>query len=233
MRSILSIIVFLFVFNGALAQKWLPGHFTDSKGNKETGLIRLFPPGKAPVRDEGFIEFKEDEKAPAFKMSAGELQSFVIGRDSFVVAHAPGNSTWTNKEFDFVKVALDEPVKLYVSRGGIGSGRGRGVSFSPGISTGIGTGGYGSGFAGGVSGGVNIPIGGGGDGEGTAKITYYFGTTTAEMQPLTNANFVDIMSDIMGDEPEVVEAIKSKKYHLGNIEKLIAYFEKVKAAHHN
>src|SRR5580693_7633459 len=92
MRSILSILFFsaLFVSTKSFGQKWLPGHFTDDKGNVETGLIRINPSGKAPVKDEGFIEFKEDNKSNSFKLSATELRSFVIGRDSFVVAHAPG-----------------------------------------------------------------------------------------------------------------------------------------------
>jgi len=41
-----------------------------------------------------FIEFKEDNKSEPFKLSASDLRSFVVGKDSFVVAHAPGNETW-------------------------------------------------------------------------------------------------------------------------------------------
>jgi len=35
----------------------------------------------------------------------------------------------------------------------------------------------------------------------------------------------------MGDEPEVVEQIRAKKFNLGNIEKLIAYYKSVEASH--
>src|SRR5476651_1799117 len=73
----------------AHAQKWQPGHFTDVKGNEETGLIRINPSGKAPIKNESFIEFKEDAKTEPFKLSASDLKSFVVGRDSFIVAHAP------------------------------------------------------------------------------------------------------------------------------------------------
>ncbi len=222
----------VFLSMQACAQKWFPGHFTDIKGNKDNGFIRMNPPGRPPVRDEAFIEFKEDDKSEPFKLSTSDIQSFVIGRDSFVVAHAPGNSSWGNREFDFVRVALDEQVKLYAARGGSGGGGGSGFSFEPGISTGFGTGGYGSGFGAGVGAGVNIPIGGrgrGGYGQ-TGKVVFYYGANTAEMQPLTNENFVDVMSDIMGDEPDVVEAIKNHRYGLGNMDKLIAYFNKVKEA---
>jgi len=205
------------------AQKWLPGHFTDVKGNIENGLIR-FGGGKGPVKDEGYIEFREDDKTSPFKLSASELKSFVVGRDSFVVAHAPGNETWARNEFDFVRVVLDEDVKLYAAGGVKVSGGGRGIGVAPEIGTGIGTGGVGAG----VGGGISIPIGGGG---GTyEKLVYYYGENTAAMKRLNDQNFEDIMTDIMGDYPEVVDKIKAKVYVLENIDRLIAYFKQVKAA---
>jgi hypothetical protein len=82
----------------------------------------------------------------------------VAGRDSFVVAHAPGNETWAKREFDFVRVAIDEPIKIYATRGAGngGSGGGKKVQVSPEL--GIGTGSYGTSYGG----GVGINIGGGG-----------------------------------------------------------------------
>ncbi len=220
--------LFIFIFCliacvTARAQKWLPGHFTDVKGNKETGLIRINPSGRAPIKNESFIEFKEDAKTEPFKLSASDLKSFVVGRDSFVVAHAPGNENWAKKDYDFVKVAVDEDIKLYEAHVA-GTGGKNGIGFAPGVGAGVGTGGYG----GGVGGGVSIPITIGGGGSGSEKTTWYFGANTAEMQRLTNENFEDIMTDIMGDEPDVVDKIHAKVYVLANIEKLIAYFEKVK-----
>ncbi|HZY38701.1 MAG TPA: hypothetical protein VFE53_18710 [Mucilaginibacter sp.] len=229
MRSILSILFFsaLFVSTKSFGQKWLPGHFTDNKGNVETGLIRIGGSGKGPVKDEGFIEFKEDNKSNPFRLSAGELKSFVIGRDSFVVAHAPGNETWAKNEFDFVRVVLDEDLKLYAA-GGVKTGNGgNGLSFAPGVSTGVGTGGY-AGAA--VGGGVSIPIGGGSGSDYYEKVVYYYGENTASMKRLNDQNFEDIMTDIMGDYPEVVDKIKAKVYVLENIDRLIAYFKQLKAA---
>jgi hypothetical protein len=223
MRPILIILFFILTIVSAksYAQKWLPGHFTDTKGNVEAGLIRIGGRGKAPVKDEGFIEFKEDEKASPFKLSASEIRSFVIGRDSFVVAHAPGNETWAKNEFDFVRVVLDEDLKLYAAGGVKVSGGGNGIGIEPGVGvgTGIGTGGVGAG----VGGGVSIPIGGGG---GTyAKLVYYYGENPANLKRLNDQNFEDIMTDIMGDYPEVVDKIKAKVYVLENINRLIAYFK--------
>ena len=210
------------------AQKWLPGRFTDIKGNTEAGFIRINPSAKGPVKDEGFIEFRENDKSNPFKLSASELKSFVIARDSFVVAHAPGSEQWAKRELDFVKVAVNEDIKIYVA-GGAGNGKGgRGFGFSPGIGIGAGTGGY---SGAGVGVGATIPIfgGGGGSDGGNEKTAWYYGENTAAMKRITNENFEDVMSDIMGDEPEVVDKIHAKVYMLANIDRLIIYFQKVKA----
>jgi hypothetical protein len=223
MRSILIILFFMLCFISAKSQKWQPGNFTDVKGNRETGFIRINPPGRGPIRDEGFFEFKPNEKANPYKLSTSDVQSFVAGKDSFVVAHAPRNEAWTKEETDFVKVVLDEPLKLYMAKGGKTGGSG--IGLSPGISAGYGTGGYG----GGVGGGLGISLGGGRG--GSSKTTYYYGANTADMETLTNENFEDIMVEVMGDEPDVVEKIKTHQYGLKNIDKLIIYFNSVVAAH--
>jgi hypothetical protein len=209
----------------AMAQKWLPGHFTDVRGIRTTGYINPNPGGNGPIRNEGFIEFRDEEKSTPYVLSTSDLQSFVAGKDSFVVAHAPGNETWAKKEFDFVRVAVAGPVNIYATRGaGKGGSGGKKVHVSPGI--GIGTGSYGTSYGG----GVGISIGGGGGGD-RSKMTYYYGSNTATMQHLTSENFNDIMSEVMADEPEVVEQIRENHFSIGNIEKLIAYFDKVQASH--
>lgn len=225
--SAILILTVLLSITFAHAQKWLPGSFTDVKGNKVTGLIRENPSNKGPIKDEGFIEFKDDSKANPYKLSASDLKSFSIGQDSFVVAHAPGNSNWSKKELDFVKVALDEETKLYVADVGTGSGGQRASRVTPEFGGGIGTGGY-SGFGGGV--GINL---GGGGGKGKVIRTYYYGSNTATMQQLTPMNFKDVMSDIMGDEPDVVDKIQTNQFNIYNMDKLLAYFKQVKASHKN
>ena len=61
-------------------------------------------------------------------------------------------------------------------------------------------------------------------------MSYYYGSSTANMQHLTNENFIDIMSEVMGDEPNVVVRIRNGNFRLNNIEKLVEYFNKVKGA---
>jgi hypothetical protein len=227
-KSLFLLTIVLICGTRIWAQKWQPGTFTDIKGNRVTGFIRENPSGKGPIKDEGFIEFKDDEKTNPYKLSASDLKSFTVGKDSFVVAHAPHNETWTKKELDFVKVELDEETKLYVAIVGTGGGGGSGIGVQPTFGGGLGTGGYS-----GMGGGVAINLGGGRGGYSKVQLTYYYGANTAEMEQLTPINFVDVMSDIMGDEPEIVDKIRANQFNFGNIQKLIAYFNQVKASHKN
>ncbi len=226
MRAILIILFLTLIAVSAKSQKWQQGSFTDIKGNKVIGLINSNPSGKGPIKDEGFIEFRDNEKTNPYKLSASDLKSFMVGRDSFVVAHAPHNETWTKQELDFVKVELNEETKLYVAVVGTVTGSERGLGVHPTGAVGMGTGGYG-----GAAAGVAVNIGGGGVREGKVQTTYYYGPNTAQMDQLTPLNFVDIMSDIMGDEPEVVDKIHSGQYNLSNIQKLIVYFRTMKSSH--
>lgn len=207
----------------AKSQSWQSGSFIDNKGNKESGLIRRT--GKQPIKDEAAIEFKDDSKANPYTLSASDLKAIIIGRDSFVVAAAPQTSDWRNY-LDFVKVAFDDDpdMKLYIFQGYAGGGGGGGIHPEVGVGAGTGFGGYGGGVGGGVSGGIAVPIGGGHG--GSNKVIYYYGANTAQMKPLTQSIFVDIMSQMMGDDPDIVDALHQNKYNLGNISKLIADYRK-------
>jgi hypothetical protein len=232
MRPILIILFLMSLFLTAKSQNWQAGSFYDVKGAKSTGLISLYPGGKGPIKDEAFIGYKEDAKAQPMNLSASDLRSFTVGRDSFIVAAPQG---WSKYALDFVHVVIDAPIRLFEVVGGGNSGGSSG--FKPGISIGAGAGtggGFngGGGFGGGLGGGISIPIGrnsGGGNGKG-AKSQYFYGTNTAEMKPITDENFIDVMTEIMGDEPDVVEKIKTKKYGPKTIAKLIEYYNQVSAA---
>ncbi|GGH04544.1 hypothetical protein [Mucilaginibacter phyllosphaerae] len=223
----LALLFMMLTGQAATAQKWLPGYFIDVKGVKTEGYIYPNPGGSGPFKNEGFISFRDEEKSTPYYLSTSDLQCFVAGRDSFVVAHAPGNETWAKKEFDFVRVAVNSDMKIYATRGAdSGGGGGKKVQVAPAV--GIGTGTYGTAYGG----GLGISIGGGG-GSNKSKLSYYYGTNTANMKHLTGENFIDVMSEAMADEPEVVEQIRNHNFGIGNVEKLIAYFNKVKASHSN
>lgn len=230
MRSILIILFLMLTFVSAKSQKWQPGYFIDVKGVRYDGFIIPNPAGTGPIKNEGFIEFKDADKSTPYKLSTSDLQAYVVGKDSFVVAHAPGNETWAKKELDFVRVLVNEETRIYATRGaGSGSGTGKKVSFSPSVGLSTGGGGYGGGLGGGL--GINLG-GGGGSGKGDkSQLSYYYGTNTATMRHLTEENFVDVMSEVMGDEPEVVEQLRAGHFGLRNIDKLVDYFNKVKASH--
>ncbi len=226
------IFCFVLIAISAQAQKWQPGHFTDSKGNISAGFIRIDPSSKGPVKNEGFIEYKQDKAAKEVKISAGALQSFVMGRDSFVVTHAPQNQFWPRYELDFVKVVVNEDLKLYATYSEHSAehyaGGGSGFSIGIGGGTGFGTRGFGVG----VGAGVEVPLGGSGAGRSGyyGGPVYYYGENTGEMKIITNENFADVMTDVMGDEPDVVNKIAAKAYTLQNMDSLIAYFKQVQAA---
>ncbi|TWI96338.1 hypothetical protein JN11_04072 [Mucilaginibacter frigoritolerans] len=230
------IFCFVLIAISAQAQKWQLGHFTDSKGNTSAGFIRIDESARGPVKNEGFIEYKQDKKAKEVKISASGLQSFVMGRDSFVVTHAPQGQFWPRYELDFVKIVLDDDLKLYAtysehSAEHYAGGGGSGFSIGIGGGTGFGTRGFGVG----VGGGVEIPLGGSGAGRGGyyGGPVYYYGENTAEMKIITNENFADVMTDVMGDEPDVVNKIVAKAYTLQNMDSLVAYFKQVQAARRN
>ena len=110
MRSILIILFFLLVTVTAKSQKWQAGTFTDVKGTRVTGQIKLYPSGKGPIKDEAFIEFKEDPQASVIQLSASELRSFTASQDSFVVA---ANGGWSKFALDFARVALNGPIRIF------------------------------------------------------------------------------------------------------------------------
>ncbi len=226
MKKLITTAVCLVSLNVS-AQKWQQGYFFDIKGNKVPGLIQNNPGGKGPVKNEGFIVYKDNPKANEIKLSAGEIKYFVAGQDSFIVAHPPSYETWPKAELDFVKVELDEPLKLYTYNGSSGKGGG-GFRLAPSFSGGFGTGGYGGG-------GVGISLGGGGGNNGgyARGATYYFGTSVGDMSQITPMNFVDVMTDIMADEPQVVEAIQQGKFSLNKMDNLLNYYRKLKAARQN
>ena len=216
------IICFTILTSAAFAQKWQPGYFYDIKGNKVPGLIQHNPGGKGPIKNEGFIIYKDNPKANEIKLSASDIKYYVIGKDSFIVAHPPSYEVWPKGDLDFVKVELDEPLKLYTY--GSSSGGGGGFRVSPSFSGGFGTGGYG-----GAGVGINLGSGGGGGGR-SSRVTYYFGTGVGDMSQVTPMNFIDVMTDIMADEPQAVEAIQQGKFNITKMPGLVNYYKQLKTS---
>ena len=224
-RHITLLIVSGLVSLSAIAQKWQPGYFYDKRGVKNNGFINQSPSGKGPIKNEAFIEFKEYEKDKPMKLSASDMKSYVVARDSFVVA-ASLTDDWADEQLDFVRVAINAPIKLYMAKVGNVSGRQKAVAINPALSTGYGSGGMGGGLGGGVA--INL---GGNRGRGSIRTAYLYGESTNGMKLLTEENFEDVMIEIMGDEPAAVDVIRNKKTSLRDIEKLIAFYHQLQDEH--
>lgn len=199
--------------------QWDDGYFYDANGTKFAGQIVVSPSGRGPQTNEGFILYRRDKGEQKETLTASMVRSFVAGKDSFTVAHAPRSEKWTGRSIDFVKVLVDEPLKLYATTGG-------GGGMSPGISPSFGIGG--GSFGGGMGGGLGINLGGGRGGKG--KSVYYYGDNPNMLTELNKDNFIQIMSEIMASQPEIVEKIKNKKYRYGKMDQLILDFYQLKEA---
>jgi len=224
MRAAILSFFFLTIAFSASAQlglnQWDDGYFYDANGKKVSGQIVVSPSGRSPQDSEGFILFRNDKGEEKEKLTASMVRSFVAGKDSFTVAHAPRSRAWTGRSIDFVKVLVNEPLKLYETTGG-------GGGMSPGISPSLGIGG--GSFGGGMGGGLGINLGGGRGGKG--KNAYFYGDNPNALTELKREDFIPIMTEIMASEPDIVEQIKNKKYRYGNMDKLILEFYKLKEAH--
>jgi hypothetical protein len=96
----------------------------------------------------------------------------------------------------FLRVMIDRPIKLYFS----GTTRQSSMGGVSGVPIGIG-------FGGGV------------------KTTYYYGPNPNNITELDRKSFIDIMTKIMADKADVVEAIKNKTFKFGAIDELITYYK--------
>lgn len=218
MRTIL--IVFLLFFHTVsnaqllgLGNHWKAGYYYDVNGQKVAGLISQNPSGKSPQPGEGFIIYKAAKDAEKQKLSASMIRSFVIGRDSFTVTHNTHNELRTLNGIDFIKVVVNEPLKLYAATAAVGR------VVNPAIGGGFGSGG-------GIGGGVSINLGRG----GASRFAYYYGTNPDMLTEVTHKNFVEILTEIMASQPAAVEKIRNKTYKFNDLPKLVAYFNQVRTS---
>jgi hypothetical protein len=228
MRPIFIIILFLLAGISVKAQDWEPGYIYDTTGVKQTGFIRFAE--KSPIKDEAAIIFKQTKSSPESYYTASGLKSFTMGRDSFVVASQPANTAWNNY-YDFVQVLFDDSqLKLfafYDNPSQVANNSGSGSHFSLGL--GLGAGFAGPHFGGGIGGGFAIPLGG--SKNHYTNALFYYGANTSHMKPLTNQNFVDVMSEIMGDEPVITDKLHAGKYDLNHMDKLLRDYYKEQTKH--
>ena len=78
------------------------------------------------------------------------------------------------------------------------------------------TGGGGVNF--GVGMGIATTVGGG------TRTTYYYGSNQDKVTKLEKKQFMEVMSNIMADKPEVVAKIKDKTFRYGDMEDLLTFY---------
>lgn len=251
-KSLLMLGILSIIAVSAKSQTWEPGYYTDVQGVKYAGIIRASPGGKGPIEGEGYIEFKDSEKGEVIPLSTSDLQYFVAGQDSFVVAKAPAKSNWSKVTTDFVRVVLNEDVKIYALRiadGMPASYKGSSHTRKRSTAASLLLGGYSTdrnsaiaqntivtkdGLYKGTT-AYTIPVASNTITSGPSKQgsnykkLYYYGGAPSELQNITDANFKEAIVAVMKSQPKVAEYIVANPFGLDNIEALIAYFNKEKA----
>jgi len=253
MRKVLLLLCIFGITITAKSQTWQPGYFIDAKGVKYAGIIRPAPGGNGPIKDEAYIEFKESEFADVIPLSTSDLQSFVAGKDSFVVAKAPAKGKWTKMATDFVRIVMNEGIKIYTLRiadGKPASYKGSGHTRKlPTILTALGNGtlyanensaivkdnrvtedGLIKAAPGYLQPVLQLPTytTKASNSDGNTKKRYYYGSNPRELTYITEENFKEAIAATMKSQPKVADYILANPFGLDNIEALIAYFNKVK-----
>ncbi|PAW94292.1 hypothetical protein CKK33_12655 [Mucilaginibacter sp. MD40] len=184
----------------APAQQWDEGTVYHTTGEVFSGLVSWAPPIKGQYPDGDQILFKNTGSPDIFPIPYFKIKAFTMGRDSFVV------STNINlKNNPILLVEVDGPVNLYAAK-----------IFKQGFPLLIGSGGGGGHFGVGME--VGTAIGRG------VKTSYYFGKTPNTVSKLDKKNFIEAMSTILADKPEVVAKIKDKTFRYGDMDDLLKYY---------
>jgi len=182
-------------------RKWYAGTLYHTSGEIFDGLISWTPPRKGEYEDGDQVLYRADEKSEVFPIPYYKINSFVMGNDSIVVSHSV-----LFKNSPFMTVVLDNPTKLYTNKI-------RKNGFPLMINTGGFTGNVGMGV------GVGTSVGGG------VKTTYYYGISPDKVTKLEKKQFIEVMSTILADKPDVVAKIKDKTFRYGDMDDLINYYK--------
>jgi hypothetical protein len=78
---------------------------------------------------------------------------------------------------------------------------------------------------GGFAGNVGMGVGVGTSVGGGVKTTYYYGISPDKVTKLEKKQFIEVMSIILADKPDVVAKIKDKTFRYGDMDDLINYYK--------
>ena len=205
MRSLIVIFLIFISTLSASAQlfgkKWVDGKLYHISGEVFTGQISWSPPQKSGYREDGDeIYYRNNPESERIPIPAEKIVSFTMGNDSFVVSH---NQDLRNTPF--LNVRLNTSIKIYTS-----------LTYRQGLPLMLATGGGGGAVGVAIAGTTTI-------GGGTRK-TYYYGTDADNVTKLDKKKFLEVMSNVMADKPEVVAKIQDKTFKYGDLDDLITFY---------
>ncbi|MBS7563407.1 hypothetical protein KHS38_03235 [Mucilaginibacter sp. Bleaf8] len=203
MRSFLLLLCIFSVTFSAKAQlfskSWQQGYYCDASGHKFSGLLHHAQPEASVFKKRGdYITFKADQNTKQVKIHSDSISAFVIGADSFTVSHLK-----PLEKFPFLQVVINRPVKLFFS------------GITPSVIPIVG--GPALAIAGSAIAGVAISAPG--------NSAYYFGSDPDNLMLLTNKNFIEVMTLVMADKPDVVEKVKNKAFKYRTLPDLLMYYQ--------
>ena len=106
-------------------EKFEPGHYYDSAGNKVTGLLKFKYGGSAfSSKKDGDCEllFRAEKGEKRQKFNTREIRSFVIGNDSFAIVKNFDLNAFVYYPQDFAKVIESGKINLYLYYATVNSG---------------------------------------------------------------------------------------------------------------
>jgi hypothetical protein len=181
-------------------RKWFEGTLYHTSGDVFTGLLSWAPPHKGEYADGDQVLYRANDTSETFPIPYYKVKAFTMGADSFVVSR---NVLFKNSPFMIVSV--NNTTKLFTVK-----------TAKNGFPLMINTGGFAGNVGMGV--GVGTTVGGG------TRTTYYYGTTQDNVTKLEKKQFIEVMSNIMADKPEIVAKIKDKTFRYGDMEDLLTYY---------
>ncbi|OKS87111.1 hypothetical protein [Mucilaginibacter polytrichastri] len=208
MRSVVSIFILFCIFSVTSTTKaqvfgrnWTKGSYYDTLGNKTTGLIAWQRPEKMSKDSGDYIYYKTEKNSDKIKIPTFRVSSFTMGTDSFTISH--------HKALYYapvLKVLVNSPTKLYYWTAEV-------VNWGT--------------YFGAVGGVINAAVA---SPKAKSNLTkgfsaaYFYGSNPDTLQLITRKNFIEIMSSILADKPEVVAKIKDKSFDIFLMDDLLTYY---------
>jgi hypothetical protein len=204
-KILLSILLFVVCLaanaqNAGLATMWKKGYYYDNSGKKVSGFLADYSHNVNLFHpnDNYFLFSTVDDTAynatKSVKVFSKDIKSFVAGTDTFVVSNSD-----KIKKTPFLAVLVNNDLKLYA----VEMWRGTAAS-----SFGL----------------IGLAAAAATNNMLVMDYTYYYGTDPDNLTKLTHKEFMDVMSKMMADKPNVVAKIQDKTYRYSDMKELLTFY---------